>query len=122
MATSLSIAASRVKVKGSGESIKFGWDFTKLLRTGESLNGTPTVVCTAFSGTGGATADLTIASVAVNTAAFDNDEGGSVAIGDGIQARITGGVAGVDYTLRCRAPTDESDTRDLYCTLQVRDS
>ena len=59
----------------------------------------------------------------VNTAAtFDNDEGGTVALSNGVQARITGGVDGGDYTIRCRVATSESDTRDLYCTLQVRDS
>lgn len=122
MPTSLSVAASKPKVKHSEESIKFGFDFTKLLRTGEALTGTPTVTCTAVTGSGGTVNDLTIASIAVNAAAFDNDEGGSVAIGDGVQARISGGVDGCDYTLECKPATDQSDTRVLICTLQVRDS
>lgn len=122
MPANLSVAASKPKVKSSGESILFGFDFTKLLRSGETLSGTPDVTCTAAAGSGTATGDLTITSVLVNVSAFDNDEGGSVSAGKGVQARIAGGVTGGDYTVRCRAATTQGDTRDLICTLQVRNS
>jgi|CXWL01.1.fsa_nt_gi hypothetical protein len=126
-AVSLSVTAKAAKVKTPGESILFGFDFTNILETGETLTGTPTVVCTVAAqmlASGGAVAvgDLTGGSItaAVNTAAFDNDDGVSVAIGKGVQARITGGVAGGDYTLKATAATNQSNTRELICTLKVR--
>jgi hypothetical protein len=121
MPASLTVAASKPKVKSSGESILYGFDFTKILRAGETLSGTPAVTCTAAAGSGAATGDLTIGGELVNVSAFDNDEGGVVAAGKGVQARIADGVAGGDYTLLCRAATSQGDTRDLVCTLQVRD-
>jgi hypothetical protein len=114
MPASLSIAASRPKVKGSGESILFGFDFTKLLVAGETLAGTPSVT--------GSPSGLTIASAALNAAAFDNDEGGTVAINKGVQVRIGAGTDAADYTLTCTAATSAGNTRIIKGTLQVRDS
>ena len=113
---SLSVAASRPKVKHSGESILFGFDFTALLAVGETITGAVTV-------TDGAGV-LTISSVAANAATFINDEGGTVAINCGIQARISGasGVDGTDYTLTATGVTSAGNTRKLVCTLQVRNS
>lgn len=128
MAASLSIAAMRIKVKGTGESILFGWDFTKLLVSGETLSSVTSITCTAASqsitdGATVATTDLTLAAGSVNSSAtFANDEGGTVAISSGVQGRISGGVHGGDYTIRCRVATSASNTRDIYGTLQARDS
>ena len=128
MAASLSIAATRIKVKGTGESILFGWDFTKLLVSGETISSVTSITCTAASQsiTGGATVaitDVTLAAGAVNSGAtFANDEGGTVALSMGVQGRITVGIHGGDYTIRCRVATSASNTRDIYGTLQVRDS
>ena len=127
MAASLSVAASRPKVKSTGESILFGWDFTKLLVAAETISSVTSITCTAASQsiTGGATVattDLTIGTGTVNTATFLNDEAGTVAISAGVQGRLSVGIHGGDYTLRCRVATSLSNTRDIYATLQVRDS
>ncbi len=119
----LSTAASKPKVKTTGESILFGFDFTPLLTGSETLTGTPTVTCTATSETGGATTDLTVSgSPIVNIATFTNDEGGTVAIGAGIQCRISAGHATYDYTIKVSCGTSLANTREMYCTLQVRNT
>jgi hypothetical protein len=113
MSASLSTAASFPKVKHSTESILFGVDFTKLLAAGESLTGTPAV-------TGGA--GLTLGGPIVNTSAFINDDGATVAIGAGVQVRISGGTSPTDYPLTVSCATNLGNTRTVVCTLQVRDS
>lgn len=119
----LSTAASKPKVKTSGESILFGFDLTPLLASGETLTGTPTVTCTATSETGGSTSDLTVSgSPIVNTSTFANDEGGTVAIGAGVQCRISAGHATYDYTLLISCGTSLSNTRQVYATLQIRNT
>jgi hypothetical protein len=115
MPESLSVAASRAKVKHSAESILFGIDFTKLLVSGETLSGTPTVA--------GSPSGLTIGSPAINASApFENDEGGTVAAGKGVQVRLSGGASGTDYTLTVTSATSAGNTRVGVCTLQVRDA
>ena len=114
MSASLSVSASRPKVKHSAESILFGFDFTRLLAAGELLTGTPTVVSVPSG--------PAISSIAVNSATFSNDEGGTVATGAGVQARIAGGAAGTDYLLTVTVITTTGNTRVLVATLQVRDS
>ena len=114
MPPSLSVRASRPKVKHPAESILFAVDFSKLLAAGESLSG---VGAPAASPSG-----LTITGPIVNTSAFDNDEGGSVTIGRAAQFRIAGGVAGTDYTLTVTVTTTAGNTRIAVCLLQVRDS
>jgi len=113
MAPSLTTAASFHKVKHSTESILFGVDFTKLLAAGEILAGTPWVT----GGTG-----LTLGGPIVNTATFVNDDGATVAIGAGVQIRISGGVSPTDYVLTIGCATNQSNTRTVVCTLQVRDA
>lgn len=112
MSASLSTAAARPKVKHSTESILFGVDFTKLLAGGETLTGTPSV-------TGGS--GLTLGGPVVNTLAFVNDDGATVAIGAGVQVRIAGGTSPTDYPLTVSCATNQSNTRTMVCTLQVRD-
>lgn len=83
MPANLSTSASRVKVKTTAENLLFGIDFTKLLQSGETLTGTPTI---RNQPTG-----LTFGGPLVNVAQFNNDDGGIVAIGAGVQVRISGG-------------------------------
>lgn len=113
MSASLSTAASYPRVKHSTESILFGVDFAKLLAAGEVLAGTPWI-------TGGM--GLTLGGPVVNTSAFVNDDGATVAVGAGVQIRISGGVSPTDYLLTVSCATSQSNTRTVVCTLQVRDS
>jgi hypothetical protein len=113
MPASLSVSASRPRVKHSGESILFGVDFTRLLATGESLS--------AVSGVAAVPGGLTITAQAINGASFDNDEGGTVAVAKGAQFRIAGGSAGTDYSVTVTVTTTAGNTRITVCPLQVRD-
>lgn len=114
MSASLSVSAVRPKVKHPNESILFGVDFSRLLVSGETLS--------AVSGVASAPAGLTITSPAVNAAAFDNDEGGTVSIGKGAQFRAAGGSAATDYALTVTVTTTVGNTRVAVCQLQVRDN
>jgi hypothetical protein len=124
MPATLSNSAANVISKTPGESIYYGWDFTKrLAESGETISSVTSVTCTAASGTGAVVGDLTIGSAAVNSGGtFPNDAGATVATSKGVQARISGGIDGATYTVRCRVATSAGNTRDLLCTLQVRDS
>lgn len=128
MSVSLSCMASKPKVKTPNESIVYGFDFTKLLISGETISSVTHVQCidadqTITGGATVATTDPTIGTPGVNTSAtFDNDEGGTVAVNKGVQVRISTGVDGGDYTLRCRVATSNSNTREILAVLQVRNS
>lgn len=113
MPASLSVSASRPKVKHPAESLLFGVDFSKLLIAGETLASVASV--------GATPSGLTISGLSVNAAAFDNDEGGTVAAGRGAQFRVAAGAAGTDYTLTVTVATTASNTRVAVCVLQVRD-
>src|SRR5579872_4587098 len=102
MTASLSTAAAFPKVKHSTESILYGVDFTKLLAGGETLTGTPSV-------TGGA--GLALGGPIVNTLAFINDDGGIVAVGAGVQIRISGGTSPTDYPLTVSCATNQGNVR-----------
>src|SRR5438034_575815 len=115
MTLSLSTSAARPKVKHSSESILFAVDFSKLLQPGESLVGNPTVVMTS-PGSG-----LVLGTPLVNAAAFSNDDGGTVAIGAGVQFRAAGGASPTDYLLTATCATNQGNTRTVVCLLQVRD-
>ncbi len=79
--------------------------FVGKLDSGEKVTGTPTV-------TEVDTSDLTISNVAVSTAALTiNDK--SVAIGEAVQFRVSGGLAGVSYTLRVTAASDATPAQTL---------
>ena len=114
MLASLSVSASRPKVKHPGESILFGVDLSRLLATGESLS-TVSALTALPSG-------LTLSGQAVNGTSFADDEGGTVAVGKGAQFRVAGGSAGVDYTLTVTVTTTAGNTRVAVCVLQVRDT
>jgi hypothetical protein len=114
MSGSLSTSAARPKVKHSTENILFGVDFSKLLQAGETLTGTPSVSQPSGLSVSG--------SPLVNTAPFTNDDGATVAIGNGVQVRISGGTSPTDYVLTCTCGTSAGNTRTVVCTLQVRDT
>lgn len=114
MSPSLSVRASRPKIKHPGESILFAVDFSKLLAAGESL--------TAVGSPALSPAGIAIGSPAVNASAFENDDGGTVAIGRAAQFRVSGGVAGTDHTLTVTVTTSAGNTRVAVCLLQVRDT
>lgn len=124
------ITDPRSKYKTPGESILYGWDFTYLLVGSEVLSSVTGVTCTdaeqeIYGGSSVAVNDITGGSItgAVNSAAtFPNDQGGTVAINKGVQSRLTGGVHGGKYTIRCRVATDASNTRDLIGILRVRNT
>ena len=129
MSASLSTSACEPKVKHSSESVLFGIDFTKLLQPSETLSGTPTVTLTNFSNpagspavSGNTTPPLNVGTPLINTAPFPTDDCATVAIGEGIQVRLAGGLSPTDYVLTATCGTTAGNTRTLVCTLQVRDS
>jgi hypothetical protein len=114
MTLSLSVSASRPKVKHPQESLRMGIDFTRLLAANETLAGTPMVTASPDG--------LALEAPAVNAEPFANDEGGAVAAGAGVLVRVSGGAAGTDYTLTVICGTSTGNTRAGVCTLQVRSS
>jgi hypothetical protein len=114
MPASLSVSASRPKVKHPAESILFGVDFTPLLASGESLSEVSAIAALPSG--------LTISSEAVNALPFENDAGGTVLVGNGAQFRAAGGTAGTDYTLTVTVTTTAGNIRVVVCPLQVRDN
>ncbi|HEY2250892.1 MAG TPA: hypothetical protein VGH74_07510 [Planctomycetaceae bacterium] len=95
------------------ESILYGVDFTPLLVSGELLTGTPTVA---------PVTGLTIGAPVVNTATFRNDAGILVAIGAGVQVRISGATDATDYTVTVSCATTTGNTRAVACPLECRAS
>ena len=111
---SLSIAATKILVKASTESILFGFDFGPLLNAGETLS---------TISVSGSPSGLTIGTPAVKATSWvDELTGETIAANEGAQCRISGGTSGTDYTLTATATTSDSNTRVIVCTLQVRDS
>lgn len=80
-------------------------DFQGKLDTSELLTGTPTV-------TEVDTTDLTLASKVVSTAEL-TIRGTTVAIGEAVQFRVSGGVAGGEYTIRISVTTTASPAQTL---------
>jgi len=86
----------------AGETDDGAVDFTDRLDSGETLSGTPTVTEVTSS-------DLTISSVAVNTATltmFDT----TIAIGAAVQFTVSGQLASTLYTLNVTTSTSASRT------------
>lgn len=119
------IEATKTKIKSPGESILFGFDFTKLLASGETLSSVTHVQEVDAALAAVSPQELTYGSPAVNVATFENDEGSTVAVGAGIQVRISAGTltGGPDddglYHVRCRVATSASNTRDIIGKLQI---
>lgn len=107
------VVCDQVLTKQPGEDILYGVSFANLLASGETLTGTPTVTADK--------AGLTIGTPAVNAATFTDLDGNTVAIGAGVQVRISGGTDGVDYRLEVSCGTTDSNTREVDCRLNVED-
>lgn len=96
--------APQIGTKTVSEVRNSAFDFTDALDDEELLTGTPTVEDPA----GG----LTIDNVRVNTAAIEI-LGVEVAVGKAVQWRVSGGTAGVTYTLDIEADTDATPAQTL---------
>jgi hypothetical protein len=123
---SLSTEATAHKVKAPAESILYGFAMDELLNDDETYTGTPSVTCVAVdvqvgAASAGATTDLTFGSPLVNTATFEDDEGNTVAVGEGIQCRINGGLLSNWYQLLISCGTSDGNTRAGYAWLEVAD-
>jgi hypothetical protein len=88
---------SRIQVKDPNDVDDFGWDFTDLLATGETI----------------ATQQI-IAPVGI-TAAAPTEASGIVT------ARLSGGTLGVEYQVACRVTTSAGKTLDRTLRLFIRD-
>lgn len=106
--------ADAVLIAHANASRLYGVNYTTWLTSAELCNGTPTAVEET-------TTDLTIASVAVNTATFVDIRGNTVAIGKGIQFRVSGGTAGLTYTILVTTATDSSNTLPCKVRLKIGD-
>lgn len=106
--------APQIQSKTASEVRNLAVSFVNELDTSpnELLTGTPTISATPSG--------LTFSSVAVNSVARTIN-GVSVAIGKAVQARVSGGTAGQEYTLTVTAGTDATPAQTLitYCTLRV---
>ena len=81
--------------------------FVGQLESGELLSGTPTVVDNS-----GSPAELTLSNKAINTAELTLN-GRTVAIGQAVQFRVSGGLAGSEYTIMATASSDSSPAQNL---------
>lgn len=96
--------------------------FVGQLDSGELLTGTPTVTEYTEDADGVLTtsSDLTISDIAVNTAALTIN-GKTVAVGQAVQFKVSGGTADTNYVLRITAATDATPAQTLIldCPLSV---
>lgn len=82
-------------------------DLTSVLFSTESLTGTPTV-------SGSSDLTFTSSNIVVNTAAYTDDEGTTVAVGKAVQFSVSGGTAaGSPYTITVTAATNNAPARTL---------
>jgi hypothetical protein len=88
---------SRIQVKDPADIDDFGWDFTDLLNTGETI----------------ATKQI-LAPTGV-TAAAPTETGGIVT------SRVSGGTLGANYDVPCRVTTSTGRTLDRALRLYIRD-
>lgn len=89
--------------------------FSDMLDVGELLNGTPTIV--EVAGTGSPTTDLTLSNKVVSTSALTiNDV--SVPLGEAVQFAVTGGlVANSPYSITITVATDSTPAQSLVGTV-----
>ncbi len=107
----MTATAPQIRTKTVAEVLIASFGFaTKLGASGTLLNGSPTVTASP--------AGPTISSVIVSTTAL-TIAGRAHAIGEAIQAEISGGTAGVTYTLTITAPADSGETLVVYATMIV---
>ncbi len=81
--------------------------FVGKLEAGELLSGTPTV-----TDNSGSPAELTLSNKAVNDAELTLN-GRTVAIGQAVQFRVSGGTGGTEYTIMASADSDSSPSQTL---------
>jgi hypothetical protein len=106
-----SVTAPQVYYKTPSEVLQVAVDFRGKLRQGEVLTGTPTLTVST----------LTAASPAVSTAALVI-LGESVEPGKAVTFTASGGTADADYSILVSCGTSQSQTRQLYCRINVRTS
>lgn len=99
--------------KGATESRNVSLDLSGKLDTGELLTGVPTVEEVT-------TTHLTFSNKAVNTTALTIN-GRTVAIGEAVQFRVSGGNANTSYTIRTTVTTTSNPAQTLveYVALNV---
>ena len=89
--------------------------FAEKLDSGELLTGTPTLSEVNAS----SPQALTFSNIAVSTTLLTiNDT--SVAIGEGIQFKVSGGVTNTLYDINISVGTDSSPAQTLYGTIRIR--
>ncbi len=104
-------AAHQIQSKTAAEVRVVAVSFQGKLDSGELLTGTPTIVEVT-------TSDLTLANKAVSTVALTID-GTSNAIGEAVQFSVTGGTAGVTYTINAQVGTDSTPAQTLEVNLTL---
>lgn len=108
----------QVNVKHPLESYLYGMSFSRKLAADENMTGETPVVSISPTGP-------TLGTPVVNTATFgvvdDNGETlETVAIGEGVQVRISGGTAAQDYEVTISCATSDGNTVAANGILQVR--
>lgn len=94
-----------VRSKKASEALNVKLDLRGRLDSGESLDGTPTIV---ESGT----SDLTLASKSVSSTALTIN-GASVPPGEAVTFKVSGGTAGTTYTIDITVDTDASPIQQI---------
>lgn len=99
-----------IRTKTAAEVRNAAVNFQGKLDSGELLTGTPTATASG----------ITTSNVAVNTAELTID-GVTVAIGQAVQFRVSGGTAGTTYTITVEATTTATPAQTLqaYCKMMV---
>lgn len=103
-----------------GETIDLAVSMAGDLDSGATLTGnTPTVSVWTKSGSSyTAATGFTVASAAVNTGALTAADGSTIAVGDGIQFRLTAGAAGT-YYVRSECDADDGTRPARFDRLEV---
>ncbi|HEB79102.1 MAG TPA: hypothetical protein ENI79_01330 [Rhodospirillales bacterium] len=86
-------------------------DHQDALKKGELVILTPTI-------TEVSTSDLTLSNKVVNTVAITIDNR-SVAIGKAVQFKVSGGLAGIEYTINVNVDTDSSPAQTLVTNVRL---
>ncbi len=86
--------------------------FIGRLDSGELLTGVPTIVEVT-------TSDLTLTNKTISTAKLTIN-GKSVAIGQAVQFKISGGLANIAYKIRITISTDATPAQTLIITVRIR--
>jgi len=102
----MSHIAIEVPTKIVGENLNAAVSFSNRLAEGESLSGVPTV-------TEDVTSDLTISDEAISTTVL-NISGIDVPIGEAVQFKVIGGVAGSLYAVHVHVDTDSTPAQLLF--------